>query len=229
MIDWLMHWLAAHYDPAILSWRALPGYLGAALIVTSFLVRTMIPLRAFSAGSNICIIVYAFLTREYPTLALNFVLLPLNVLRLIQMVKLVRRVRESAQGDRTMEWLKPYMRRRHCSGGRFVFRKGDVADTLFYIVSGSFRIPELNDNRSPGEFVGELGLLTASRLRTQSFECIAKGDLLAISYDQVHELFFQNPDFGFYFMQLASTRLFNVVRLMELELQKHNIQAELGR
>ena len=128
-----------------------------------------------------------------------------------------------------MEWLKPYMRRRRCSDAQFVFRKGDVADTLFYIVSGSFRIPELNDYRGPGEFVGELGLLTSSRQRTQSFECVAKGDLLAISYDEVHELFFQNPDFGFYFMQLASARLFNVVRLMELELQKRNIQAELGR
>ena len=98
MIDWLMHWLTAHYDPAILSWRALPGYLGASFVVTSFLVRTMIPLRAFSAGSNICIIIYAFLVREYPTLALNFVLLPLNILRLIQMVKLVRRVRRVSTG-----------------------------------------------------------------------------------------------------------------------------------
>jgi hypothetical protein len=36
----------------------------------------------------------------------------------------------------------------------------------------------------------------------------------------VHELFFQNPDFGLYFMKLASERLFNVVRLQEQELAK---------
>ena len=34
------------------------------------------------------------------------------------------------------------------------------------------------------------------------------------------ELFFQNPDFGFYFMKLASERLFNVVKLQEQELAK---------
>jgi hypothetical protein len=57
-------------------------------------------------------------------------------------------------------------------------------------------------------------------------ECTEKGDLLAIRYDQVHELFFQNPDFGFYFMQLAAARLFNMVKLMEEELEKHKAEAD---
>jgi hypothetical protein len=38
-------------------------------------------------------------------------------------------------------------------------------------------------------------------------ECVSAANLLAIRYDQVHELFFQNPDFGFYFMQLAAARV----------------------
>ncbi len=221
MINWLTQWVANHYDPAILSWRAVPGYLGAALIVASFLVRTMIPLRALSAGSNVCIIAYAYLSTEYPALVLNAALLPLNILRMVQMIKLVRRVRSAAHGHRRMDWLKPYMSRRHCSRGQVVFRKGDVADTMFYIVSGKFLIPELGIYGQPGEFVGELGLLAPDGLRTQSFECVAKGDLLAIHYDQVHEMFFQNPDFGFYFLQLASARLFDQVKRLEKDLEKH--------
>jgi hypothetical protein len=159
MFDWLTHWATVHYDPAIFSWRVVPGYLGALLIVASFVVRTMIPLRALSAGSNLCIIVYAYLDGQYPTLALNAALLPLNILRLVQMLKLVRRVRTATSGDQAMDWLKPYMTRRHCGRGQMLFRKGDVADTMFYIVSGSFRIPELGIQKVPGEFVGELGLL----------------------------------------------------------------------
>jgi CRP-like cAMP-binding protein len=69
-----------------------------------------------------------------------------------------------------------------------------------------------------GEFVGELGLLAPDHRRTQSMECVDNAIVLAIRYDQVHELFFQNPDFGFYFMQLASERLFNMVKLLEQEL-----------
>jgi CRP/FNR family transcriptional regulator, cyclic AMP receptor protein len=225
MIDWLTHWAAQYYGPELISWREIPGYLGALLIVASFLVRTMIPLRALSAGSNLCIIAYAYLDGQYPTLALNAVLLPLNILRMVQMMRLVRRVRSASYGSKAMEWLKPYMTRRHCSSGKLLFRKGDAADTLFYIVSGSFRIPELRKYIKPGEFVGELGLLAPDGLRTQSLECVVKGDLLAIRYDQVYELFFQNPDFGFYFMQLASARLFNTLQGLEHELEKYKTNA----
>ena len=227
MIDWLTHWATAHYDPNIISWRIVPGYLGALLIVASFVVRTMIPLRALSAGSNLCIIIYAYLDGQYPALALNAALLPLNILRLVQMMKLVRRVRSATRGGQTMDWLKPYMTRRRCSSGQLLFRKGDVADTMFYIVSGSFRIPELGMEKVPGEFVGELGLVAPGRQRTASMECVEKGDLLAIHYDQVHELFFQNPDFGFYFMQLAAARLFNMVKLLEDELAKRHEEVQV--
>jgi CRP/FNR family cyclic AMP-dependent transcriptional regulator len=227
MIDWLIHWATVHYDPRIFSWRVVPGYVGALLIVASFVVRTMIPLRALSAGSNLCIIAYAYLDGLYPALVLNAALLPLNMLRLVQMMKLVRRVRSATRGDQAMDWLKPYMTRRRCTRGQMLFRKGDVADTMFYVVSGCFRIPELAIQRVPGDFVGELGLLAPGGLRTASLECVDKGDMLAIRYDQVRELFFQNPDFGFYFMQLAAARLFNMLRLMEEELGKRNAEAEV--
>ena len=51
--------------------------------------------------------------------------------------------------------------------------------------------------------------------------------MLAIRYDQVRELFFQNPDFGFYFMQLAAGRLFHTLQLLEQELGKRNAEAEV--
>ena len=224
MIDWLIHWATTHYDPGIFAWRLVPGYVGALLVVASFVVRTMIPLRALSAGSNLCIILYAYLDGQYPTLVLNAALLPLNLLRMAQMMKLVRRVRSAARGDHTMEWLKPYMTRRRCTRGQFLFRKGDVADTMFYIASGRFLIPELGIDKVAGEFVGELGLLAPDHRRTQSMECVDKANVLAIRYDQVHELFFQNPDFGFYFMQLASERLFNMVKLQEQELARRKAE-----
>ena len=52
--------------------------------------------------------------------------------------------------------------------------KGDEADTMFYIASGSFIIPELGIDKVPGEFVGELGLLAPDHRRTQSLQCVSK-------------------------------------------------------
>ena len=152
--------------------------------------------------------------------------MPLNILRLAQMMKLVRRVRSASQGDHTMDWLKPYMTRRHCSSGQFLFRKGDIADTMFYIASGCFRIPELGIQKMPGELVGWASVCWRQTVGARSqWNASNTANLLAIRYDQVHELFFQNPDFGFYFMQLAAARLFNVVKLQEQALGKRKAEA----
>lgn len=220
MINWSIHWILFQLAPEALSWREIPGYVGSLLVLLSFLTRTMIRLRALSAGANVFIIAYAILVPQYPTLALNAALLPLNIVRLVQMVRLVRRVRTAAGGSRAMDWLKPYMTRRHFRRGQTLFRKGDRGDRLYYVASGCFQIPELGIRLMPGEFVGELGLLEPEGLRTQSLECAEDGDVLAITYDQVHELFFQNPDFGFYFMRLAAGRLFNSLRTLEQTLSQ---------
>jgi CRP/FNR family transcriptional regulator, cyclic AMP receptor protein len=213
-----MYWNLIFRHLSMLSWRELPGFLGAVFVIASFLVRTMIPLRALSAGSNLCFVVYAFFDAQYPTLFLHASLLPLNIMRMLQMMRLVRRVRGASGGNQTMDWLKPYMTRRRCRAGQVLFRKGDIGDSMYYIASGRFRLPEIGVQRLPGELVGELGLLAPQGQRTQTLECIQDGEVLAIRYDQVRELFFQNPDFGYYFMQLAAARLFHTLELMESQL-----------
>ncbi len=190
------------------SWGDVAGYLGGVLIVVSFFNTTMIPLRAMGALSNLCFVAYGYLDALYPTMVLHAALFPLNGVRLFQMVKLVRRVRTAAEGNKTMDWLRPYMRRRSCRTGEKLFRKADVADSLFYTVSGRFRLNESGIELPRSTFVGELGLLAPDGRRTQTLECVEAGELLAISYDQVKMLYFQNPDFGFYYMQLATSRLF---------------------
>lgn len=205
-----MGWLLPY-----LSWQELPGYIGAIAIVGSFLMKTMIRLRALTIVSNICFIVYAIMVRQYPTLFLHSLLLPLNVLRMYQMFRLIQRVKVAAQGSRTMSSLKPYMKRRRCKAGDVLFRKGEVAHELHYIVSGTFRTTEIDRLLPSGVFVGELALLAPRGRRTQTVECVAAGELLSISYDNVKELFFQNPDFGFHFLQLTASRLFENMEGLE--------------
>jgi CRP/FNR family cyclic AMP-dependent transcriptional regulator len=204
------------------TWGDLAGYLGGVLIVISFFKTTMIPLRAMGAMSNLCFIAYGYLDALYPMMVLHAALFPLNGVRLYQMVKLVRRVRTAAEGNKTMDWLRPYMRRRNCRAGEVLFRKGDIADAMFYTVSGRFRLKEIDIELPRSVFVGELGLLAPDGRRTQSLECTEGGELLVISYDQVKMLYFQNPDFGFYFMQLATSRLFQNLETSQQRLAAAN-------
>ena len=40
-----------------------------------------------------------------------------------------------------------------------------------------------------------------------AIECVESGHVLTLPYDEVRALYFENPRFGFYFLQLASGRL----------------------
>jgi hypothetical protein len=212
-----------HLDPVALfwataRWEQVPLFVAALFVFLSQLSKTMIPLRALTMASNICFMGYYYLHGQYPIMVLHFGLLLLNSVRLHQMIKLVKRVRTAATGDHTMNWLKPYMRRRHCRAGQVLFRAGDVADRTYFIVSGRFRVTEIDVVLQAGDLVGELGLLRPGGRRGQSLECIADGDLLSIGYDQVQELYFQNPDFGFYFLRLATSRLFQNLETLQRQL-----------
>jgi CRP-like cAMP-binding protein len=97
-----------------------------------------------------------------------------------------------------------------------MFRKGDQADRMFFILSGEFRVVEIGINISEGALVGELGFLSPGGKRTQTLECVADAVILEITYDRIEELYFQDPTFGLYFLRLSSARLFdNIGRLEE--------------
>ena len=46
--------------------------------------------------------------------------------------------------------------------------------------------------------------------------------MLTAGYQQVKELYFQNPHFGFYFLRLTSERLFENIKRLEEELARKN-------
>ena len=143
------------------------------------------------------------------------VLLLLNSYRLHQMLQLVRDVKKSVNSDLSMEWLKPFMTERKCAPGEVLFYKDEKAEDMLYIVSGKFKLVESGIVLPVGAIVGELGMLSPSNMRTQTLECVEAGVILSVSYSKVEELYVQNPAFGFYFLRLASARLFENIGKLE--------------
>ena len=80
-----------------------------------------------------------------------------------------------------------------------------------------------------GQVFGDLGLLAPGNRRTQTIECLEDGEVLTAGYQQVKELYFQNPQFGFYFLRLTSERLFENISRLEAEIvRKNEALAALG-
>jgi hypothetical protein len=188
--------------------------LGAAFFVATLMVRTIVPLRIIGIVSNVFFISYGALAGAVPTFLLYLLSLPINVIRLRQMLNLVKKARISAQGDLSMDWLRPFMTPRRYRNGEVLFNKGDVAKEMFLTVTGKFLVAEIGVELPPGRMMGELGFVAPENRRTQTVKCIEDGDVLTITYEKLLELYFQNPEFGYYFLRLTSERLMqNISRL----------------
>jgi CRP-like cAMP-binding protein len=162
-----------------------------------------------------------------PTIVLHAILFPLNVYRLSEMLKLIKQVKAASAGDLSMDWIKPFMSKRAIKAGEILFRKGDEANHMYFVVSGKLRLHEIHIEVPPGAVVGELGMLAPNRKRTQTLECTDGGSVLEIDYEKIEQLYYQNPTFGFYFLRLSSARLFeNIGRLERLLAER---DAELDR
>ena len=187
---------------------------GAVFYVATLMVRTIVPLRVIGIISMVFFIAYGAMAGAATTFLLYLLSLPINVFRLRQMLNLVKKARVSAQGDLSMDWLRPFMTPRKYRRDEVLFQKGDVAKEMFLTVTGKFLVVEIDVELPPGRFMGELGFVTPNNRRTQTVKCIEDGDVLTITYEKLLELYFQNPEFGYYFLRLTSERLTqNIARL----------------
>jgi uncharacterized membrane protein len=186
---------------------------GAIFFVATLLTRTMVPLRVSNMISNVFFMAFGALAGDIRTFLVFLLLLPINAIRLRQMLNLVKKARNAVRGETSMEWLKPFMTQRKYRQGDVLCKKGDVANEMFLTVSGKLLVTELAIELPPGSPVGELGFLTPNNRRTATVECTEAAQVLTITYERLLELYFQNPQFGYYFLVVTSQRLLqNIAR-----------------
>jgi CRP/FNR family cyclic AMP-dependent transcriptional regulator len=184
------------------------GVLGAVLMFSTFYMKTMIPLRVVGICANVCMIVYtAVKGGVLPVLVLQSCLLPLNTWRLVQMRRLIERVKKAARGDFRVDALIPFMRPLSVKKGTILFRAGEPADKMFLVQSGAIRLEQLEKEVGAGDLLGEIGVLAPDNQRTDTAICIEDADLYTITQSQVMQLYFQNPEFGFFLVRLVTKRL----------------------
>lgn len=184
----------------------LLGWSAGALVLTTFYLKTMIPLRAVAVVSNIAFAIYGVMVGATPIVVLHCLLLPLNAMRLYEMHTLIKRIKQASRGSFSLQMLVPYMDVRHAASGTRLFRKGDPAEELFLILHGSVRIESKNVLVKPGQLLGEMGLFSPEQTRTDTVICDTDVEYAAMSEARIWELFYQNPEFGAYLLRLIVLR-----------------------
>ncbi|HUB13459.1 MAG TPA: hypothetical protein VMB34_16035 [Acetobacteraceae bacterium] len=75
-------WLHAWHPPGLE--RDSLGYVASALVLATFCMRSMRPLRATAILSNVGFIAYALADHILPVLVLHCILLPVNIFRFVE-------------------------------------------------------------------------------------------------------------------------------------------------
>ena len=210
----------AHINATLASPMQMAAYaaaaIAAALVVAGAFVRTMIPLRWLAVGSNVGFVIFGLLYPAPVTLLVAGVLLPINIYRAIEMMRLTQQVRRAAvASDQSGVWLKPYMKAKKYRAGQVLFRRGDRAECLFMVAKGRIEMVEIAKEIEPGRIFGEIALFAPDKRRTHTARCVVATTVLSIDEGTVNQLFFQNPAFGFHLIGLVAGRLLSDVQRLE--------------
>lgn len=186
------------------------GYLGLLLVLASAAMRTIIWLRVLAIAASLAIIAYGIIAIRYPIAGFGVVLLLLNAWRLFEMRKLVtvtRAATAAGSAPITADWILPYMRPMAVPADTVIFRKGEAAEAMYFISSGRIRFDELDIELGEGTLFGEIGIFSDHKIRSATAKSLGPCSLLVVSAEKVRELFFQNPEFGFFLVGLITRRL----------------------
>lgn len=186
------------------------GYLGLVLLLASSAMRTIIWLRILAIAASLAIVGYGVISAIYPVVGFGLILLAINAWRLWEMRRLVAATRAAtAAGSApiTADWILPYMRPMAVPADTVIFRRGEAADAMYFISTGRIRFEELDVELGEGSIFGEIGIFSDGKVRTATAKSLGPCSLLVVSADKVRELFFQNPEFGFFLVGLITRRL----------------------
>ena len=198
------------------------------LIVGTATTKTMVPLRTLAIIANCFLFSVFAVAHAWVPMAMQALALGMNGFRLFQMVLLIKNVGEAVRGQHSLDWLKPFMVERRFKKGDILFAKGEPATEMFCTVTGRYRLVELGIEVKPGQVMGELGMLAPDNRRTATLECIEDGNVLSIAYEEIEQLYYQNPTFGFYFLRLSTERLFDNISRLEAELARRQAAEARG-
>ncbi len=157
--------------------------------------------------ANGAMIIYASSEQLYPILVMQCLMFPLNIYRLVQIRRLVRRVADAAETKFRPDALIPFMKKEQHGDGTVLFRADEISDKMYLIREGEIHLSEVDVTLGPGNLLGEIGIVSPNNRRTATAVCQGKTMLFSIDREDVRQLFFQEPEFGFFLLELVTERL----------------------
>ena len=189
------------------------GFIGAGLMLASYLMKSMLPLRVVALAANVILVAYAVIVGSWPTMALYAAMIPINLKKVAEIRRLLRAIEHARADTPLADWLLPHMSRREVPAGTRLWSKGDQATEMVYVERGELRLVEHDARLGPGSLVGEIGLFAEDKRRTGTVEATSDCTLYTLSAAAMAQLYYLNPRLGFHVVKLVVARLLHDAEL----------------
>jgi len=177
----------------------------------------MKPLRCIALGSNVAFITYSAMLQLYPVLILHCILLPVNVWRLWEIMRLGKSVDKAIDDSKLFNALVPFAKKIKFCSGEILIRKGDPSDALYLLLAGTLWVEEAEVELGPGSIVGEMGVLSSTQRRTATVEATSDCVLGCVSAADFQRVYFADPSLGLALIRLIIDRLTREAHVSQLE------------
>ncbi len=184
----------------------LVGWAAGGLVLTTFYLTTMLPLRCVAIASNLAFLSYGLMTDALPIAVLHALLLPMNLWRLGQLRAHMNKLKLLACKEFPTGALLPYLTVRKEPRGKVLFNNGTTGNELLLILAGQIRITESGLVMGPGEVIGETSAFADDRQSAITALCITDIELAAVPADKVWEAVCASPEFAAHMLRLILYR-----------------------
>jgi CRP/FNR family transcriptional regulator, cyclic AMP receptor protein len=182
------------------------GWIAAGLVLSSFYLKTMVPLRLVAMCSNVMFIIYAVLSDAPPILVLHCLLFPLNLWRLLEARNLRHKFAEATQVEISPAMLLPFMQKYTSRQGDAIFQKGDNADKVYLVLRGQVLLQDSEHPLADGQLFGLLGVFSNERRHTDSASCLTEVEYGVIDSEKFLEFVHQEASFENYVIGIIVQR-----------------------
>lgn len=122
-------------------------------------------------------------------------------------------------------WPLDFMKKEVFKKGDWLFKKGDVADRMFYISKGSVNLVEIKKIIQKCEVIGEMGIFSPFKQRTASALCEEDLEAFTMGKDEVIKFFGKDPSSAIELIQLSVKRF--IENLQQETAARERIESEL--
>ena len=140
-----------------MEWVEIIGWVAVLATITTYAVRTMLPLRLLALLANLFFLIYGALAPIYPTMVMYALLLPINLYRIYDIQRTTRQMKDIKPDEKAFEWLRPLLKPARMLDGAYVFREGDPANRFFVMLTGEVLLEQTDVTLKGSRFSERLG------------------------------------------------------------------------